>query len=130
MPKHYNRLQLLAYIEKVKTLPEAYREVIRSWPDVQKSPYSRSFYSDRGKSWQHTPDGCERISDHWNFRGKRRRGPQQTHCRTDRPITNGSRWTHAVYSQSTQTWTVKSSYSKVTGEEIIDSDQAECRPEV
>lgn len=112
MPRKLNRNQILIYISALRSLPDEYRDLIRSWEDVQKSPYSRSFYSSKDKTWDHTPDGCERISDHWNFRGKGNRGSQVRHCRTDRPITNGTHWTHAIYSAKDDLWHVVSSYSK------------------
>lgn len=38
---------------------------------VSASPYNRfdsgSFYNTNEKSWDYTPEGCIRVSDHWNF---------------------------------------------------------------
>lgn len=46
------------------------------------SPYNRygsgSFYTEEGKTWDFTPEGTIRISDHWNFYSQ-----GKDHCKTD-----------------------------------------------
>jgi hypothetical protein len=107
MGRQAHSRDLLLFLEGVRSMPEECRAIIRAWPDRKKSPYSRSFYSCRSKRWDFTPDACERISDHWNFRSKRQR-----HCVTDRPVINGTHWTHAVYDASSRTWLVRSTWQK------------------
>lgn len=48
-------------------------EELMTWSSISPSPYSNSFYNTHDKSWDYTPEGSYRISDHWNFysRGKR-----------------------------------------------------------
>ncbi len=95
------------FIQQIPNLPTEYRDLILAWPELRKSPYSRSFYSSTAKRWDFTPDGCERISDHCNFRSKGRR-----HCCTDVPVRSGSHWTHAIYSHKKRQWVVQSSVTK------------------
>ncbi len=49
------------------TMPSAFRDEIAGWGYVSQSPYSYSFYNMPSKSWDSTPEGIVRISDHWNF---------------------------------------------------------------
>lgn len=48
------------------------------------SPYNRtesgSYYNTADKSWDYTPDGSIRVSDHWNFPSR-----GNIHCKTDVP---------------------------------------------
>jgi hypothetical protein len=71
-------------------IPVHFIEMIKSWPEASKSPYSNSFYNlaTGKKDWGHTPEGSLRISDHWNFKSE-----GEIHCPTDRPAkNNGSQW--------------------------------------
>ena len=109
------RRELLDYLAHLRSLPEDCREIVRAWPDLKKSPFSRSFYSSRDKRWDFAPDGCERVSDHWNFRSpRRRRAPDggTRHCPTDRPVPNGSHWAHAVYDAAARVWRVREVWKK------------------
>ena len=83
------------------SMPSALREIITSWPDATKSPYSNSYYSSSEKSWDYTPVGCLRASDHWTFRSRKSPDPKKVHCPLDRKITDGSwvlaRWNGTKY---------------------------------
>lgn len=89
------RADLVQYLDRMPALPEALKAEILRWPEVAKSPFSHSFYSSKAKRWNVTPEGCRRISNHWNFRPKRRRC--ELHCVTDRPVANRTHWTLAIY---------------------------------
>ncbi len=102
-----NRQQILLYAVQLRSLPQPCLEILQAWPELRKSPFSRSFYSTRAKTWEFTPHGCERISDHWNFRSRGRR-----HCRTDRPVPNGTHWTHATYDANGKVWKVQQCWDK------------------
>jgi len=76
------------------------------------SPYNRStggsFYTEKGKTWDFTPENCIRISDHWNFYSQ-----GQTHCITDvddRKIID--KWVVAKYNSETKIWEVISADEK------------------
>lgn len=66
-------------------MPSALRAEILAWPFASKSPFSDSWYDRPGKDWDHTPEGCLRVSDHWNFLAKGRR-----HCPTSKPMALGN----------------------------------------
>lgn len=72
------------------SMPNAIAEVVVSWARVSRSPFSDSFYSFPGKTWDHTPEGIVRASDHWNFTSR-----GEVHCRTDIPVPNNTHWTLA-----------------------------------
>ncbi|MBQ7207995.1 MAG: hypothetical protein IJS01_09385 [Lentisphaeria bacterium] len=65
---------------------------LAGWEYVSRSPYSQSYYNMPGKSWENTPEGVIRISDHWNFESR-----NEVHCTTDSPVENNSHWTVAQY---------------------------------
>lgn len=98
MPSRY---QLVQYILRMRTLPDAFREELLSWPVIVKSPHSRSFYNMKGKRWDHTPEGCLRLSDHWNFKSRKgaANGQIQRHCITDKPVSNNTHWALAEYQE-------------------------------
>lgn len=73
------------------SLPRQIRKKMQSWETISKSPYGWSWYSIPGKTWNHTPEGCIRVSDHWNWVNA-----TGTHCQTNRPVRNGD-WTMARY---------------------------------
>jgi hypothetical protein len=70
-------------------MPEELILEIMSWEVGSKSPYGHSYYSvaPGEKDWNHTPLGCLRISDHWNFRSQ-----GKIHCPTDCKVSNNSKW--------------------------------------
>ena len=75
-------------------VPKDFKQVIRSWDHVHKSPYSDSYYScnSEEKDWGKTPIGCIRISNHWNFQYNGRRC-----CPTDRSVDNYREWAMAEW---------------------------------
>jgi len=75
-------------------VPRDFKNIIRSWDQVHKSPFSDSYYNcdSEDKDWGKTPIGCIRISDHWNFQSKGRKC-----CITDRPVNNYREWAMAVW---------------------------------
>jgi hypothetical protein len=77
-------------------MPLEFIQEIESWPVVHQSPYSNSYYNLRTgeKTWDHTPEGSLRISDHWNFPAH-----GSIHCRTDRPVRMRKWWTLAQWRQ-------------------------------
>lgn len=84
----------------VLTMPEALRLFVIKEAN-NKSPYNGettgSFYDCDDKSWDYTPDGSIRVSDHWNFysRGK-------YHCLTDIPNERiEGKWVTARYNAAT-----------------------------
>jgi hypothetical protein len=62
-------------------IPDEFRESVLKWTHASKSPFSDSWYSKPGKTWDHTPEGCLRLSDHWNFIAR-----GEIHCVTETPI--------------------------------------------
>ncbi|MDR1227291.1 MAG: DUF3945 domain-containing protein [Prevotellaceae bacterium] len=48
-------------------MPNEIINELKKWDILSESPYSFSFYNSSGKSWNNTPDGILRVSDHWNF---------------------------------------------------------------
>lgn len=93
-----NQQAMRQFIANLKSLPDELKAELISWEEIVKSPYSLSFYSSRGKRWDHTPSGCKRISNHWNF--KHRKKPENKgwiHCKTDIPVKNQYYWTYAIF---------------------------------
>lgn len=84
----------------VLTMPEELRKfVITQAPNP--SPYNKetsgSFYDCTDKSWNYTPDGSIRVSDHWNFYSR-----GQIHCQTDICDERiAGKWVVAKYSAET-----------------------------
>lgn len=89
-------------LERLRTLPEPLKAAILSWPQVYRSPYSRSYYNSGSKRWDHTPEGCLRVSDHWNFRSR-----GQLHCPTDRRVPNRTHWTLARWDSASGVWQIE-----------------------
>ncbi|MEM4360349.1 MAG: hypothetical protein QXT45_07465 [Candidatus Bilamarchaeaceae archaeon] len=77
---------------RMHTMPYKFIQEIESWDYVSRSPYSYSFYNMPGKTWDHTPEGIIRISDHWNFISR-----GQMHAVTDVQVPNETHWTKARY---------------------------------
>ncbi|MEM9886634.1 MAG: hypothetical protein AAF849_12140 [Bacteroidota bacterium] len=92
-----NREAILAYVERLRSMPQELKEEIRGWEEIVRSPYSYSFYSNKKKRWNRTPRGCYRVSNHWNFTNKRNRSKGVVHCRTNIPVKNHTYWTLAVF---------------------------------
>jgi hypothetical protein len=65
-------------------MPQEVINEIKKWQTIQQSPYSFSYYSEKGKGWGTTPDGTIRVSDHWNFKtDDHRRVAWQKPCEDD-----------------------------------------------
>lgn len=60
---------------KSKLKPIEVNEEIKKFKEVNKSPYSQTYYDTSDISWEHKPEGSLRISDHWNFESR-----GQKHC--------------------------------------------------
>ena len=70
-------------------IPDSIIEMMKEWPIIYKSPYSKSFYSSEDISWEFKPDKSYRVSDHWNF--VTNRGPK-IHCQTTEPVKNNTHY--------------------------------------
>lgn len=92
--------QRLGNHRQPRSMPDAIAEAIRSWPHILKSPFSNSFYSLLGKTWDFTPAACRRASDHWNFVARARK-----HCITDQRIP-ANHWAICVYGAD-EVWQVE-----------------------
>jgi len=68
-------------------IPDNIVDMMKEWPVIYKSPYSKSFYSSSEISWTSKPKESYRVSDHWNFftRGT-------YHCRTDKDVPNNAHY--------------------------------------
>lgn len=82
--------QITAGFWRPKSMPVAAGEAMLTWATVFKSPFGNSFYSMPGKTWTHTPEGCLRIADHWNFTNKKHGGKRFIHCPTDKEVPMGT----------------------------------------
>lgn len=82
------------YVSPLDTMnmPVKFRNIINSWDYISRSPYSASYYNMAGKTWDNTPEGIIRISDHWNFYSQGKK-----HIITDVPVENNTHWTMAQY---------------------------------
>lgn len=84
---------------------------------VSKSPYNQygsgSYYSKVGKSWDFTPENCERVSDHWNFYSQ-----GQYHCKIKSIVDNLSlsdivnKWCVGIYDTISGQWDIIKVYAK------------------
>ncbi len=118
MPRRRQRHEILEHLAAKPGFPRECWEILAGWPVLVASPYSRSYYSMRGKRWDFTPEGCERVSDHWNYLTRRRRtAPEggKRHCPTDRPVPNGTHWAHAIYDASARLWRIQRTWPKHSG---------------
>lgn len=67
----------------ILTMPVELRQFVINncqFPSPFNKVNSGSFYSKEGKSWNYTPEGTIRVSDHWNFYSR-----GEVHCTTDVP---------------------------------------------
>jgi hypothetical protein len=69
---------------RYRQMPHIFIKEVEGWEEVYKSPFSYSFYNMAGKSWDETPAGICRISDHWNFESH-----GKIHGKTDRTVPKG-----------------------------------------
>ena len=105
--RYSSRQEVLASLERIPSMPEELKEEVRSWEYVVRSPYSTSFYSTQEKRWSVTPEGCYRVSNHWNYQTSRQKAGDKVSCPTDVAVSNGSTWTLAQFEQGL--WRVKKS---------------------
>jgi hypothetical protein len=63
IPEGINSKDVTCFLQ----MPEEILNHIRNWDNIKKSPYSCSLYSENEIGWNHKPDGCFSVSDHWNF---------------------------------------------------------------
>lgn len=82
-----------------KTMPqEIINYIYKNFDDIYGSPYSTSIYSKSGQSWDFTPKGQIRVSDHWNFFSRDYSDPNsemKQHSITNTPVDNNTHWTVA-----------------------------------
>jgi len=96
-----NGSKQVAYLSKsvIRKLPiDVIKYISKYFNNIYGSPYSSSFYSEDGQSWDHTPKNQIRISDHWNFDSRNYSDPfskMVTHAVTDVPVQNNTHWTVA-----------------------------------
>ena len=89
----------------LKTMPqEIINYIAKNFDFVYSSPYSSSFYSQAGQSWDYTPENQIRIADHWNFWSKDyndRNSELKQHAVTNVAVYNNSHWTIAKKNNAT-----------------------------
>jgi hypothetical protein len=78
-------------------VPDSIIEMMKKWPVIHKSPYSKSFYSSDDISWSHKPDESYRVSDHWNFITNR---SNKRHCKTSEPVKNVTHYSIGKYDKT------------------------------
>lgn len=63
--------------QETMNLPKVIK-TLNNFKELNKSPYSDSFYNSKDIDWNYKPEGSLRLSDHWNFwsQGK-------THCEVE-----------------------------------------------
>lgn len=89
--------EVVKYDDLVKyDIPDKIKEHMKTWPIINKSPYSDSFYSSLDIDWGSKPEDSFRVSDHWNYTTIRD-GKQRKHCRTDKSVPTTSHLTLAQY---------------------------------
>lgn len=102
-----NGSKQVAYLSKqvVRKLPiEIIKYISKHFNNIYGSPYSSSFYSEDGQTWEYTPKNQIRISDHWNFDSRDYLDPfskMVTHAVTDIPVQNNTHWTIAKKNSDT-----------------------------
>lgn len=88
----------------LRTMPQAIIHYIaKNFDDVYGSPFSSSFYSQSGQTWDYTPKGQIRVADHWNFWSRDyndSRSEMKQHAITDIPVMNNDFWTIAKKNES------------------------------
>jgi hypothetical protein len=69
-------------------VPDSIIDKMKCWDIIMKSPLSNSFYS-AVISLDYKPNGCLRVSSHWNFISKR---DGKIHCKTKQTIKNDAKY--------------------------------------
>lgn len=81
------------------TMPqEVINYIAKNFNQVFGSPYSNSYYSESGQSWDYTPPNQIRVANHWNFYSRDYNDPfsiEKLHAETDTPVKNNTHWTIA-----------------------------------
>lgn len=78
--------------------------IAKNFDIVYSSPYSSSFYSQPGQSWDFTPENQIRVADHWNFWSRDyndKNSEIQQHGVTNVSVYNNSHWTIAKKDKTT-----------------------------
>ena len=95
----------------ISTMPDALVKVIIREGILNPSPYngysSGSYYNCAGKSWDFTPDGAVRVSDHWNFYSR-----NELHCETNVPVEKG-KWAIADYDEKIKQYILRGVFPKL-----------------
>ena len=95
----------------ISTMPDASVKVIIREGILNPSPYngysSGSYYNCAGKSWDFTPDGAVRVSDHWNFYSR-----NELHCETNVPVEKG-KWAIADYDEKIKQYILRGVFPKL-----------------
>lgn len=102
-------------------IPDSIIEMMKEWPIIYKSPYSKSFYSSDDISWESKPDNSYRVSDHWNF--VTNRGPK-VHCQTTQPVKNNTHYSIGQFDEKTKKYTIiLSELTTDTSKKIKDKEE-------
>lgn len=102
-------------------IPESIIEMMKEWPIIYKSPYSKSFYSSEDISWETKPDKSYRVSDHWNFVTSR--GPK-VHCQTTQPVKNNTHYSIGQFDEKTKKYTILlSELTTIQSKKIKDKEE-------
>jgi len=87
------------------TMPqEIINYIYKNFNHIYGSPFSSSMYSKPGQTWEYTPPGQIRISDHWNFYSRDKSDPYseyKLHAITDKPVKDNTHWTIAKKNNKT-----------------------------
>ena len=86
-------------------IPDGIQTLMKEWPIIYKSPYSKSFYSSDNISWSHKPDESYRVSDHWNFISSRD-GKVIKHCKTSTPVENNTHFSIGKYDRKNRIYNI------------------------
>jgi hypothetical protein len=92
------------------SFPEELKAIVAQWTSIHKSPYSLSLYNTPDKTWDHTPLGSLRVSDHWNFKDST--GSKKIHCPTRGERPRNGAWTLAEWDG--EAYVVLATYQRVS----------------
>lgn len=102
-------------------IPDSIIEMMKEWPIIYKSPYSKSFYSSDDISWESKPDKSYRVSDHWNFVTSR--GPK-IHCQTTEPVKNNTHYSIGQFDEKTGKYNILlSELTTIANKKIKDKEE-------
>ena len=69
--------------------------IAKNFNNIYGSPFSSSFYSESGQTWDYTPKNQIRVSDHWNFFSRDyndSKSELKQHAITNTNVSNNSHW--------------------------------------